>query len=43
MATCDLPAPKAAHPSTAALQQLKKLLQRELVIAKALGAIAACW
>ena len=41
MATCELPAPEVAHPSTAALQLLKELLQRDPVFAQALGAIAA--
>jgi hypothetical protein len=38
MATCDLPAPEAAHPSTAALHHLKELLQRDPVFAQALRA-----
>ena len=40
MATCDLPAPKAAHPSTAALHQLKELVECDTVFAQALGATA---
>jgi hypothetical protein len=38
MATCNLPAPEAAHPSTAALHQLKELVEHDPVFAQALGA-----
>jgi hypothetical protein len=41
MATCKLPAPEAAHPSAAALQQLKALLQSDPVFAQALRATAS--
>ncbi len=41
MATCNLPAPVAANPSTTALQQLKELLQRDAVFAQALAATAS--
>jgi hypothetical protein len=38
MATCNLSAPEAAHPSTAALHQLKELVERDTVFAQALSA-----
>ncbi|MCX5948611.1 MAG: hypothetical protein NTY67_10640 [Cyanobacteria bacterium] len=41
MATCDLPASVAANPSTAALQQLKELLQLDAVFAQAFAATAS--
>jgi hypothetical protein len=41
MATCNLPAPEAVHPSTAALHQLKELVERDPVFAQALGATAS--
>jgi hypothetical protein len=41
MATCKLPAPEAAHPSAAALQQLKALLQSDPVFSQALRATAS--
>jgi hypothetical protein len=41
MATCALPAPEAAHPSTAALHQLKELVENDPVFAQALGATAS--
>ena len=40
MATCNLSAPEAAHPSTAALHQLKELVERDTVFAQALSATA---
>jgi hypothetical protein len=36
MATCDLPAPSVEHPSSAALHQLKELLQHNPAFAQAL-------
>ncbi len=36
MATCDLPAPNAVHPSAAALHQLKELLLSDPEFAEAL-------
>lgn len=36
MATCNLPAPEAAHPSAAALHQLKELLQSDPIFSQAL-------
>lgn len=41
MATCDLPAPTAAHPSAVALHQLKELLQGDPAFAKGLRATAS--
>jgi len=41
MATCNLPAPETTHPSAAALQQLKALLQSDPVFAQALRATAS--
>jgi len=41
MATCDLPASVVVNPSTAALRQLKELLQRDAVFAQALAATAS--
>jgi len=38
MTTCNLPAPEAVHPSTAALHQLKELLQSDSAFAQALRA-----
>lgn len=38
MATCELPAPSADHPSAAALHQLKELLQQDSAFAQALRA-----
>jgi len=38
MATCNLPAPEAVHPSAAALHQLKELLQNDPAFAQALRA-----
>ena len=38
MATCNLRAPEATHPSTAALQQLKELVESDPVFAQALSA-----
>lgn len=40
MATCNLSAPEAAHPSTAALHQLKELVEHDPVFAQALVATA---
>ncbi len=40
MATCNLSAPEAAHPSTAALHQLKELVEHNPVFAQALVATA---
>ncbi|SBO44436.1 Nif11-like leader peptide family natural product precursor [Cyanobium sp. NIES-981] len=36
MATCDLTAPEAVHPSAEALHQLKELLQHDTAFAQAL-------
>jgi len=41
MATCDLPARETENPSSAALHQLKELLERDITFAKALGATAS--
>ena len=41
MAPCDLTAPEAAHPSTAALHQLKELVESDPVFAQLLGAAAS--
>jgi hypothetical protein len=41
MATCNLPAPEAVHPSAAALHQLKELLQNDPAFAQALRATAS--
>jgi hypothetical protein len=41
MTTCNLPTPETAHPSVAALHQLKELLQGDPVFAKALAATAS--
>lgn len=38
MATCDLPTPEVEHPSSAALHQLKVLLQSDPAFAQALRA-----
>jgi hypothetical protein len=41
MATCDLPASGVEHPSAAALNQLKQLLQSDPAFAQALCACAS--
>ncbi len=38
MATCDLPTPKVGQPSSAALHQLKNLVQHDPAFAQALQA-----
>jgi hypothetical protein len=41
MATCDLPVQEAVNPSTAALHQLRELLQRDPAFAQDLRATAS--